>query len=1333
MAELAQLARAHGIAPEYHDIWGKLHRASDETLRALLEAMGVAAADDEAAAATMRSDAARRWRTPLAPAVVTGAEERPWRVRVNLPAALDAAPLRWRLVVEDGTEHGGAFAPHALAALERTEVAGEAFVARELVLDADLPAGYHRLELARGGEALGATLFVVAPRTCYRPAALDGNGRVWGAAVQLYAVRSERNWGIGDFTDLRTIVEQWAARGAGVVGVSPLHALFPHNPEHASPYSPSSRLFLNVLYLDVEALEEFRECNETRSMVRTAAFQTRLKALRETELVDYAGVAAAKLAVLERLYAFFRTRHLGGDTARGRTFRAFQARDGEPLRRHALFEALQERFHRADAEVWGWPAWSEPYRDPLASEVARFAAANVERIEFFEYLQWQADLQLESVGRRAFELGLGIGLYADLAVSIDRGGAEAWANQGLYATAASVGAPPDDFNQQGQNWGLPPLVPERLEATAYAPFIATLRANMRHAGALRIDHVMGLMRLFWVPPGMAATNGAYVSYPLRDLLGILALESQRNQCLVIGEDLGTVPDEVRRALAACGVLSYRVLLFERTPGGEFKPPAAYPAGALVATSTHDLPTLAGWWEGRDIRLRHELGLTAGNGAHDAELAGRAEDQSRLLRALERERLLPPGTSADPASVPELTPPLLRSLQLFLGRSPAQVLVVQLEDVLGAREQVNLPATTGERYPSWRRKLGLVLERWPEDERFVALAAALARLRSRPQLVRPRAGDASQAVIPRATYRILLHRDFNFEDATAIVPYLAALGVSHVYCSPYLRARPGSRHGYDIIDHSALNPEIGNRDNFDRFAGALARHGMGQVLDMVPNHMGVMGADNAWWMDVLENGPASPYAEHFDIDWQPIDPALEREVLLPILGDHYGNVLERGELKLAYEPPTGSFAVWYHEHRFPIDPREYPRLAERARRLLEPGALSAPATAELESLVAAFGRLPPRGDTSPSAVAERGRDKEVHKARLARLVREHPALAEALDRAVTAVNGTPGERQSFAALHELLEAQAYRVAYWRVAADEINYRRFFDINELAALRMENEAVFEATHRFVLGLAAAGLIDGLRIDHPDGLYDPARYFRRLQERYAQLAGVDLAGLGDRPRPLYVALEKIIAPHEHLPETWPVHGTTGYRFAAVVNGLFVDTAARTRVDRTWRAFVGDEALDFAESAYRGKAAIMASSLSGELTVLANRLLRIARADRRTRDFTANTLREALAAVAACFPVYRTYIADAVTAQDRRYIDWAVGQGEAPQPGRRRERVRVRQECAACAGGGRCVRGGRGVPRVRDALPAVHRAGDGEGRRGHELLRLQPPRVAERRRRRS
>jgi len=1229
-AVLERLCERVGIRTAYHDIWGTRHEVSDASVIALLGEFGLDASSAERAAEAER--AARP--AALDPVAVIAPASDAWRVPLRLAPDRGAPPLRWVIEAEGGVRHEGELAgtPDAIAPA------------------VPLAMGYHRLALHDAKGQLGETLLIAAPERCWRPAAFDDDARVWGPAVQLYALRSTRNWGIGDFGDLARLVEQFAARGAGIIGLNPLHALFPHNPAHVSPYSPSSRRRLNVLYIDVEAVPDFGECDEAQRLVRSPDFQARLAKLRETELVDYPGVAAAKFEVLELLYASFRARHLAKEarSRRAREFRGFQRAGGAALRRHALFESMQAQFHQADASVWGWPVWPQDYRDHESEAVVRFAEEQIERVEYYEYLQWQAELQLGRVAGRCDALGLTVGLYLDLAVSVDRAGSDAWAERDCYALGASVGAPPDDFNLKGQNWGLPPLRPDALRAARHELFIGTLRESMHQAGALRIDHVMGLMRLFWIPPKCEPRDGAYVHYPFDELLAIVALESHREGCMVIGEDLGTVPDEVRAKLASAGVLSYRLLYFERDSAGDFKPGGDYPREALVAVSTHDLPTLAGWWDGLDLRLRQSLNLFPSDAAREAQIVGRAQDRVRLLLALDRAKLLPEGVRAD-SPPPTLDAPLAEAVHAYAASAPARVMMLQLEDALGVAEQSNLPGTVDE-HPNWRRKLPVTLDALAEEPRVASLARRLAEIRPHPE--RRAAAPAAEAKVPRATYRLQFNRDFTFDDAARIVPYLARLGVSHVYCSPILRARPGSTHGYDIVDHASINPEIGGEEGFDAFCAALASYGMGQIFDMVPNHMGVHGADNQWWMDVLENGPASAYANYFDIDWQPVNVDLHGKVLLPVLGDHYGIVLDAGELVLRFEPEAGSFAVHYHEHRFPIDPREVPVILRRVEALLLAEGVSEDDRAALSSLSAAFGHLPPRDAEDHGARAERARDKEIHKRRLARLAARRVEIARAIEAAVGEWNAPPRE-----ALHALLEAQGYRLAYWRVASDEINYRRFFDINDLAALRMEDDEVFDATHGFALRLAADGKVDGLRIDHPDGLFDPARYFARLQQSYARLAGVDLLAPPDgRPaRPLYVVAEKITARHEHVPESWAVHGTTGYRFATVVNGLFVDGSARARIDRIWRAFVGG-GLAFEEAAYRGKRAITIGALASELTVLATELLRIARADRRTRDYTFYTLRSALAEVAACLPVYRTYIAEKPSPQDRRYIDWAI-----------------------------------------------------------------------------
>jgi (1->4)-alpha-D-glucan 1-alpha-D-glucosylmutase len=514
-------------------------------------------------------------------------------------------------------------------------------------------------------------------------------------------------------------------------------------------------------------------------------------------------------------------------------------------------------------------------------------------------------------------------------------------------------------------------------------------------------------------------------------------------------------------------------------------------------------------------------------------------------------------------------------------------------------------------------------------------------------------------IPSAVYRLQLNRDFTFVRATEIVPYLAALGISHCYISPCLKARPGSTHGYDIVDHNSLNPEIGSREQFDGFVTTLHEHGMGLILDIVPNHMAVMGSDNAWWLDVLENGESSIYAAFFDIDWHPVKEDLHGKVLVPVLHDHYGAVLESGELKLVFRSERGEFDVSYRNHRFPVDPKDYPRVLQRsADSLAAQLGEQRPELLEFQSLVTAFRNLPGRRELGSDRIAERNRDKEIYKRRLAELCTRSPEVAASTAQAVGRINGNPTDPASFEELHELIKAQTFRLANWRVASDDINYRRFFDTNDLAGICVENEAVFQATHRLLLRMVADGQVDGLRIDHPDGLRDPAQYFARLRASLASAAN----NSGDGHP--YVVIEKILTGAERLPDEWPVDGTTGYDFGNLVNGLFVDPATVMRMERIYRNVIGDE-IDLDDLFYRCRKLIIRVALASELNVLANQIERIALSKRRTCDFTLNSLRDALTEVVACFPVYRTYVSPAGVSQvDERYILIAVASAKWRSP---------------------------------------------------------------------
>ncbi|MGH8720127.1 MAG: malto-oligosyltrehalose synthase [Burkholderiales bacterium] len=516
-----------------------------------------------------------------------------------------------------------------------------------------------------------------------------------------------------------------------------------------------------------------------------------------------------------------------------------------------------------------------------------------------------------------------------------------------------------------------------------------------------------------------------------------------------------------------------------------------------------------------------------------------------------------------------------------------------------------------------------------------------------------------SAIPRATYRVQLHRNFDFRAVRAIVPYLAKLGISHLYTSPLLKARPGSLHGYDIVDHDSLNPEIGTTEDFDALVRELHRHGMGLMIDVVPNHMGVLQADNRWWLDVLEHGPASRYADYFDIEWDPPSEELRGKVLLPILGEQYGTVLERGELKLAFDCVAGTFSLRYLEHRLPVRPSEYQEiLCAGLDPMADEVGTGTTSVAELETLCEGFARL--RDSPAMTAPADDPAERSAPlKERLAALCAQSPGVLSFIEANVRVLNGQSGAPATFDRLHALIKSQFYRLSFWRVAADDINYRRFSDINELAALRMDRAPVFEGTHRRIFEWLASGKVDALRIDHCDGLLDPLAYFAAVQTRAGSIAGAASDVQNGRPaieRPVYLVLEKILADYERLPAEWPVHGTTGYRFMNVVNGLFVNDACHSRFDRLYAGFIG-ERLDFDRVARAAKTLIIVHVLASDLNLLATALTRIAKRARDTCDFTQNSLRRALVDIVACFPVYRTYATPGHRSNDdRRYVDWAV-----------------------------------------------------------------------------
>jgi 4-alpha-glucanotransferase len=606
--------------------------------------------------------------------------------------------------LQQGERRSGVLSTADCPELWRGEVEGAWITRRRFELPLELAPGQHELEVKIGGGPVSRCSLFVSPPKCYEPSAIHAGRKLWGVALQLYTVRSKCNWGIGDFDDLKALIRWLSARGAGFIGLNPLHALAPADPQRASPYSASNRHFLNVLYIAVPAVAEFQECAAAQARLAEAPFADRLTELRAAPHVDYRGVAEIKLEILELLFRDFSERHLALGTARAKAFRDFVAAGGRLLQMHARFDALDRYLRATLGTASGWMSWPADFRDPDGSEALRFAAEHASQIDFYLYLQWLADEQLAGAQALTRELGMPIGLYGDYAVGTHPSGSETWVDRTGYRLGAEIGAPPDPLALAGQGWGLPPPDPVVMESQHLQGFGELLRNNMRYYGALRLDHVMSLFRLWWVVSGHSPVDGAYVHYPLHPMLTALALQSARSSCVIVGEDLGVVPDEMRRAMPEFGLYHYKVLLFEKD-GARFRRPDEFVRPSLATVTTHDMPTLRSFWEGRDIELRRELNLYPTEELEQDVRQARERDRVSLLKALEDEGLQPisPASPADAFS-----PDLAHALHLYLARSNSILVAIQIEDLLGITDPVNVPGTDRE-YPNWRRKLSADLE------------------------------------------------------------------------------------------------------------------------------------------------------------------------------------------------------------------------------------------------------------------------------------------------------------------------------------------------------------------------------------------------------------------------------------------------------------------------------------------------------------------------------------------------------------------------------------------------------------------------------------------------
>lgn len=733
----AELCRLAGIELSYTDNAGQIRTISPEAQSRLLRALGFRCDSRRDLVKALYSLRRRPWTDLLEPvmAVTTAELSRGWSIylplgRSGLPPGLT---VTWEIRPEDGESRHFYLPREHLQVLESKELLEGRYGRLLLPLPLDLSPGYYQVMVQVSAPRYwhqGQGLLIIAPETVFLPEVLR-HRRLWGLQLPLYALRSRRNWGIGDWGDLRQLIPWAASLGAGLLGLNPLHHLGSHLEDTISPYYPVSRTFYNPLFLDLAAAARDLECGEIISRWGEAA--ARLADLRHRRQIDYPAVAREKNLALAQLFAVFQDRHGPPEQPRsalGREFAAFLEQEGDLLWQFGTFLALDAHWSDQGRKYLTWQQWPQAYHLPQGPAVAAFAREKREEITQHCFAQWLARRQLTQTTTYARQQGLPLGLYLDLAVGVNPGGFDTWANQGLFALEVDVGAPPDEFSPKGQNWHLPPLLPSRLRTSRYQYFIRLLRHNCPPEGALRLDHVMGLFRLFWIPKGMEPAAGAYVRYPAAELLKILALESHRQRTLIIGEDLGTVAPYIREELARSRIMSTRLFYFERQTDGSFTPPAAYPEWALAAITTHDLPTLQGFWQGRDIALREQLHLFPDAAAAAKAREERQQAKRAMLQLLVEMGLVPAADLPALLQEPDLPSAVKYGIISLMLQTPCRLFLLSLEDMFSWPEQQNLPGTKDE-YPNWRLKLPLEVEELPQEEAPRQVAELARRQRPGP--------------------------------------------------------------------------------------------------------------------------------------------------------------------------------------------------------------------------------------------------------------------------------------------------------------------------------------------------------------------------------------------------------------------------------------------------------------------------------------------------------------------------------------------------------------------------------------------------------------------------
>jgi 4-alpha-glucanotransferase len=727
-----ELSDICGIIPEYWDILGGKHITSLETKKAILKAMKLQINSVDEIKEQIHKLRNRPWNRIIEPVHIISVNSQPFTIPVYIPVKEgeeNRLSVSWSIVDEAAQKDEFAFSGDAITAPEQRWIDGTRYIKIDLRDRGNRDIGYYTLNIVCShpenifGSGVNfiqkTSRIIITPDACYMSPELK-TGKTWGLCTNLYAVRSSENWGAGNFSDLKKLVKFVAELKGGFVGINPLHAIPNKKPFGISPYSPVSRLYKNFIYLDIEKVPEVKESQKAQAVLQSKHLNKELTELRESEFINYEHVSSLKKRILRYAFKIFYERHYKKNSLRAQAFREYILQEGEWLESFSVFLTLWEYMNET-RQTHAWQEWPEEYHNPHGTAVNEFKKVHEREMLFYQYLQWLIDEQHKEISEEAKKAGMPIGLYHDLAIGSIGGGSDAWVAQDVIASEMDVGAPLDDFNLNGQNWGFPPLIPDKLRETGYEFFIQTIRKNMKYSGAMRIDHALGMFRLFWIPHGKSPNEGAYVRFPSEDLFRIIALESARNRTMVIAEDLGTIGENVRETLFRFGMLSFRLLYFERNyPDPSFTPPHKYPDMALCAVTTHDLPTIYGYWIGRDLEQKSRLGLYLNENLRQRHIHERRRDRGLLLSVLKSQGILPHDFPSDPDAFCMMAPELCLAIYEYLSRTPCKLVAVTLDDSIGTVEQQNMPGTTNS-YPNWVQKTPATIEQILTNKWFTALS------------------------------------------------------------------------------------------------------------------------------------------------------------------------------------------------------------------------------------------------------------------------------------------------------------------------------------------------------------------------------------------------------------------------------------------------------------------------------------------------------------------------------------------------------------------------------------------------------------------------------------